>query len=213
MPEYSKAFIVGGWSEDHVLLEGLTREVAEGPHRIVDEAESITLAEALANPIKLNQEAGRRIVIAHSAGFMAIKEAGVIIALNGVEPTPLIKTILGGVRTGTNKAIGHDEYVTKTGLANGFLEVLRHPSTLSIPFKVQNFSTVRTMIDRKESFPGGRVYLPTDEDEFGFGCNGEVELARQNGITAATLKGWHGQPLLHPRAGAEQINRYLNEVS
>jgi hypothetical protein len=210
MTEYSKAFVIGGWSEDHAFLEGLTREISEGPNRIVAEAESLTLAEALKNIDALNHETPRRIVVVHSAGMMAVREAGLVVALNGAEPTPLGKTIWGGIKVATNSAIGREEYANEPRLTSGIIEVLRHPSTLAIPLRVRKFSTVQTLIRGSASFPDGRVYLPSEDDEFGFGSNGEVDLANRHGVTAQMLEGWHNQHLLHPRAGAEQIKKFVN---
>lgn len=210
MAEYSKAFIIGGWSEDHDFLAGLTREVSEGPNRFVDEADPLTLAEAFGRVEDVGREARRRIVITHSAGMMAVRQAGMVVALSGVEPTPLSAIICGGYRVGVNRQVGHDAYVIETGLINGFMEVTRHPTTLGVLLKARAFSTVRTMIGRAGLFPDGRVYLPADKDEFGFGSHGEVDLAQRHGVTAHMLPGWHNQPLLHPREAAGQIKTALN---
>jgi hypothetical protein len=213
MTEYSKAFLIGGWSEDHDFLTGLCREVTEGPNRFVDGIEPLTLAEALDSTDKINRESEHRLVIAHSAGMMAIHTAGIIVALNGAEPTSLAGAIAGGIKVGANKSIGHESHVAESTVVNGVREVVRHPVTLSIPFRLRNYSTVWTLIEGKTAFPGGRVYLPTDRDEFGFGSHGEVGLARCHGIVAAMLAGWHNQPLLHPRASAAHIKSALEATS
>ncbi|MBA2279592.1 hypothetical protein H0V99_04100 [Candidatus Saccharibacteria bacterium] len=213
MSEVSKAFVIGGFSEDHTFLEGFTNEICDGPHSLVDEAESITIAEGFKDIDKLNKEAARRIIFAHSAANMVIRKAGIIVALNGVEPTPLFKTIRGAVKVGTNSEIGRDEHIPKTGLTNGFKEVMRHPSTLKVPFMVRKFSTSQMLIDGgKEAFPGGRLYLPTDMDEFGFGSDETVTYATSHGISAKMLPGYHNQPLLHPREAVRQIYEILDEI-
>lgn len=170
MAEVLKAFVIGGFSESHRFLEGFTRIVCEGPNRLVEEAESITLGDALADIDKLNKEAVNRIVFFHSAGGLAVQKAHIAVAMNGAEPTPLLQTLKGAIKVGTNKEAGLEPGLRKTGLRHGALEVGRHPSTLKVPLEVRHFSTVQMLVDGgTEAFPGGRLYLPTHNDEFGFG--------------------------------------------
>jgi len=214
MAEYKQAFVVGGWSEDHDFLEGLTDAVSGGPHRIVENADSVTLAKALHDDYKWNLRFKDAMVIAHSAGMMAVHDAGIVVALNGVEPTPLLATIQGGKRVALEGNITpDDEHVIPTGLTNGLFEVLRHPIiSAKIPFRVRDFSTIRQMIIYKRHFPDGRIYLPTTDDEFGFGHHGEVDKARQHGILAEMVPGYHNQHLLRPQEGAKLIKNKLNEL-
>lgn len=211
MSEFNKAFVVGGWSEGYRFLEGLTRCVSEGPNRLVAEAESVTLGYALREADKFNKEAARRLVIGHSAAFMAINRAGLAVSLNGAEPTPLPKTIFGGLRVGTNK-IGKEEAIVPPKLTDGFMEIAMSPRTMLVPFWLRQFSTLNKLINNAEAYPGGRVYLPADKDEFGFGSNGEVDRARACGIVSWRVQGWHNQPLLYPSQSVAQIHEALNRL-
>lgn len=211
MAELNKAFVVGGWSEGFRFLEGLTQSVSEGPNRLVYEAESVTLGYALKESDKFNKEAARRLVIGHSAAFMAIDRAGLAVSLNGAEPTGLCRTLIGGIRVGTNK-IGKEESATPPKFSDGFMEVAMAPQTIMVPFWLRQFSTVDKLINNAEAYPGGRVYLPTDKDEFGFGGHDEVERARRDGIVSWMLEGWHNQPLFCPDASVAQIKLALNQL-
>lgn len=212
MAEYKKAFVIGGWSEDLPYIDGLSQEISEGRHRFVDEADSITLGWALANGDKLAQEAKRRIVIAHSSAPMAIRESGIIVTLNGAEPTLPHLSIFGGLRTACNRQIGYDESVPAPNLLNSVRELLRSPRTLAVPGWLVGFSTVKLLLGNKESFPDGRVYLAYDKDEYGFGQHGEIELARADGMVADMLEGWHNQPMQHPVTAARDIKASLDEL-
>jgi hypothetical protein len=214
MSEYAKAFVVCGWSECRGFGEGLACQVAEGPHKIVDEAEVLTLAYALRHSEKVNKETPRRIVLAHSAAILAIHSAGIIVAMNGPEPTPLRKTLQGGIRVATEPNITPDrEHTIAVDPMDGVYEVLKHPLTWRVPLRVRHFSTVQYLIDGKQVFPGGRVYLPTDKDEFGFGDANAVKRAREHGIVADLLPGWHNSPLLLPCEGAEQVKTALERLA
>jgi len=215
MSKYAKAFVVGGWGETEEYIQGLTNEIQleEGPHGFVEHAEGITLAEALRHKRVINKDAEKRLVVTHSAGIMAIDNAGVIVALNGPEPTLLPRTIMGGRRVIRECNITPDDYVTKTSAWDGVDEVLHHPVTWAVPFLVQCFSTVRKLARHERAFPGGRIYLQTESDEFGFGSGDNIEWARQNGIIADMLPGFHNQPMLRPREGAEQISIALARLT
>lgn len=214
MAEYSKAFVLGGWSEDLDFIEPLAREADSGPHRIVEEAHPVTLAWALDNADKLNRESTRRIVLGHSAAKMAIRRAGILFVMNGAEPTPFYKTIARGFKVAFNGRIGREEHVPKPGVLNGIAEVAKHPSTLAVPWRVRTFSSVDSVIeDGEDAYPDGRVYLPTHLDEFKFGHKGEIAKARDNGIYAEMLQGYHNHPMLHPRAYMAEVERILNTIS
>jgi hypothetical protein len=214
MSEYSKAFVVGGWSEDCSSLTGLIEEITTGPHSFVDDADPLTLAEVMRRNDAYNTEFARRIVITHSAGIMAVHRAGVVIAMNGPERTSLTRLIRGAGEIAVNIASAmHEDQAAPIGLTNGLREVFAHPITMTIPFRVGYFSTVRKLIDGKANYTDGRAYLVTTEDEFGFGENGEVSLARQHGLVAQMYPGSHNQHLWNPRAGAGQIRLALNDLA
>jgi hypothetical protein len=209
--EIKKAFVIGGFSEDHAFLEAFTRAICEGENRIVEDAESITLAEAYRNRGKLNTEAAHRIVFPHSAGNEVIRQAGIFVGLNPIEPTPFLKTILRGIKVANNHEIGREDHVAKPSPISGFVEVVKHPSNLKAPLIVRKFSTVQMLVDGgTEAFPEGRLYLPTRQDEFGFSSDELVTYAKIHGITSEMLDGYHNQPLLHPRAAVAQISGLLN---
>ena len=215
MAEYNKAFVVGGWSESEDFLWGLTNEISNGDSRIVAEAEAITLAAALRNKKRFNQEAKNRIVVAHSAGMMAVTNAGVIVALNAAEPTLVRQAVRGAVRVGTEPNIEpQTDFVKPTSLSDGFIEIARHPSLLvTVPVRLRSYSTIQTLVEGEAAFPDGRAYLPTEYDEFGFGSHNEVEQALEHGITARMLPGYHNQPLLRPQEGAEHIQWAVNQLT
>lgn len=209
MPEIDKAFIIGGWSESVKSLEPLAESLgAQGLFREVD---IFTLGKALEDK-KINAAARNRSVVTHSAGAFAIHQAGLIVVLNGVEPTPLHRLTLGAFGVAFNRQIGHEEGVRVMGLADAAIELARSPYTLGLPYRLSHFSSLKRLIDYAEMFPEGRAYLPTDKDEFGFGGHGEVDKAREYGIYAEALPGAHSQPLLHPNAAAQAISRALESL-
>lgn len=212
MTEFSRAFVIGGWSEDLGYIESLAKAVSESGHSFVDSAEPITLAEARKIHDKFNREAARRVVITHSAGVLAVDNAGVIMTLNGPEPVSLAELISGAKAVSSNQAIGYEDGVPLAGPTNAVKELARHPSTLFTPLKLQKFSTVHKLIAHRDSFPGGRAYLAYDHDEYGFGAHGEVQLARKHDIAAYLLDGWHNQPMQHPTEAARNLYRAINEL-
>jgi len=214
MAEINKAFVYGGFSEDTQFLAAFTNALCTGPDRLFDEAEAFTWAQVDADFDKLSLEARRRALFPHSAGAMLVKHAALVATLNGVEPTPIHKTIWHAKDVASNHEIGREAHVTKSGILDAAVEVFRHPSTLKIPFLVRKFSTVQMLIDGGEkAFPGGRLYLPTRQDEFGFGGEEEVALAQANGITAELLEGFHNQPLVHPIAAVRKIGQLLDRTN
>ncbi len=215
MAEYSKAFVVGGWSESKDFLWGLTNEITTGKFGFVSEAEAITLAEAKRNKNGFKNEVIKRIVVAHSAGMMAIRRGGVVIAINGAEPTPLRKAFRGLKSLSTeSNTIPDSEHVIATGLLDGLVEVMRRPSQLvTVPWQLRTFSTLQILIENVEGFPGGRAYLPTEHDEFGFGSQGEVAIALEHGIVARMFPGYHNEPLHRPQEGAQAIAWAINQLN
>jgi len=212
MAEVSKAFVVGGFSESKRFLEGFTNVVSNGPDRIVEDAEPITLGWAFANSDKFNKEAENRIVFFHSAGGLVVRKARIAVAMNAAEPNPLGQTLKGAIKVGTNGEIGREEGLRKTGLRHGAMEVARHPSTLAVALLVREFSTLKMLVaGGTEAFPEGRLYLPSHNDEFGFGSYWDVMIAQANGITAEMQDGFHNQPLLHPTPAVKRIGELLNE--
>lgn len=213
MPELEKAFVIGGFSEDLAFLEAFTNAVSSGPDRIVEDAEPITLAYALRNKEKLNDEAAGRVVFAHSAALLAIEKAGVVVAMNAAEPTKLARTVIGAVKTSTNKQIGREPHVAEPTFSSAFVEVAKHPSTWSVPFRVRSFSSLNVLLTGgRHAFPGGRFYLPSRDDEFGFGRVELVDYANKHGIVAQMLEGFHNQPLLHPNATVKQIHDIFEQT-
>lgn len=214
MTKHNKAFVVGGWSESEAFLWGLTNEISAGTHSIVDEAETITLAMALRNKEKFDKEARSRLVITHSAGMMAVHNAGMIVALNAPEPTPLRRAVQGVIRTTKPNVEPEAALVKQTGLSDGLGELARHPSlVVAVPARLRTFSTVQTLIEGETAFPGGRAYLPAEHDEFGFGSQGEVERAQEHGIVARMLPGYHNQTLLRPQEGAQYVQWALEQLA
>lgn len=215
MAEYNKAFVVGGWSENKNFLWGLANEISTGKFSIVSDAETVTLAEAQRKKDKFLKEAQNRIVIAHSAGMMAIRRAGIVIAINGAEPTPFLMAVRGALRLSTKSNTEPDfDHVIATGLSDGLREVMLHPSQLiTVPLRLRAFSTLQRLTESNTSFPDGRVYLPTEHDEFGFGSHGEVEVALEHGIVARMLPGYHNQPLQRPQEGAKDIAWAIDQLN
>lgn len=215
MAEYSKAFVIGGFSEGEKFLKGFTNAVSQGPGRIVEDADFLSYAYARKHADKLAKEARRRIVFEHSLGTSTVKEAGIVVAMNGAEPIERMRDTVGRAwKVFNNHDIKREEQVKHPSRLSGPWEVTKHPGTLGVLSRLKNFSTLQMLIDGgTEAFPDGRFYLPTIDDEFGFGHNGEVELARTHGITAEMLPGWHNQPLLHPVKAVEQISAILNATN
>lgn len=205
--EIKKAFVVGGFSESIHFLSPFTREICEGEYRIVDEAEPIPVADILANPENFLKESRRRLVVSHSFGAIAIREAVRVVMLNPVEPTPLHQTFKGALRVATNQKIGREPNVPQLGLTDPARELMRHPViNAKIPFWVRRASGLQVLINGgTHAFPGGQYYLPTNEDEFGFGRVEYVERALEQGIIAELLSGYHNQPLLHPASAVQHI--------
>jgi hypothetical protein len=212
MSEVQKAFVVGGFSEDLDFLWGLTNELSNGEHRTF-ETEALTWAQVHNDFEKFSKEAKHRALFGHSGATLhfAGVEAPMVFALAGVEPTPLHKSLTGAIKVGTNTKVGHDDGVIETGLKNGFLEVLKHPSTIQIPFRIRHFSTFDMLVQKAADFPEGRFYLPARLDEFGFGSDiGRVVTADAYGIRASYFGDWHNSAMLHPKEAARGIYQRLN---
>lgn len=212
MSEVNKAFVIGGFSEDLDFLWGLTNEISRGEHASFDDADSLTWADVHNDYENFAKEARNRAVIGHSGATLHFAgiEAPIAIAIAGVEPTPLHKSVTGAFAVAFNKEIGHDEGVKKTGLTNGFVEVAKHPSSLRIPFRIRKFSTVEMLKAKATDFPAGRFYLPARDDEFGFGDDQKIKDAYWSGINASYLGRWHNSALLQPKQAAKSLNNRLN---
>jgi hypothetical protein len=206
-----KAIVVGGFSESEEFLAGLRAALGSG---LFQDVEQVTLANALKYHEDLQEAAERCTVVAHSLGPIAVRAAGAFISLNGAEPTSLLKSAVGAYRVSTNfDRISHEEGMPPIGFLDGAIETAKNPRTLLATLKLGKFSTVQMMIDGgEEAFPGGRVYLPSDKDEYGFGHHGEVERAQKAGIIAAMRDGYHDEALLHPHKTVAQIAQILEEA-
>lgn len=212
MIEYTKAFIVGGWSECPGDLERLAYEITEGEHRFASEVEAFSLASVLERIKGFAEEAKRRVVVTHSAGAMAVEGAGALVTMNGPEPTPFKRLAQGALLVATH-GVGHHEYALPTALKSWEAEICRR-STLTIPLRVTRFSTIKKLISGLEAgeYPGGCAYLVGAKDEFGFGSHKEVDLAASSGIPAAVLPGRHNTALISPAGYVEQIAKFVTRV-
>lgn len=211
MAELDTAVVIGGFSESEDFMWGLTNAVSNSG--IASRVEGLTYAQAKRRPDILTEDPSRIIAITHSIGAEAVEEAGIFCALNGVEPTQVPHTIARAFKVFTNRKVGRDaEHTIKTGLLDGPKEVLRNISTLGALTTTRKFSTVQKMIDGGTVlFPAGRIYLPTDKDEFKFGSGDEVERAAEDGIVAYMLDGYHNTPLFHPVEAVETIRTIIED--
>lgn len=213
MAELDTAVVIGGFSESEEFIWGLTNAVSNSG--IASRVEGLTYAQAKEQPDILTEDPSRIIAITHSIGAEAVEEAGVFCALNGVEPTQVPHTIVRAFKVFTNSKVGRDaDNTIKTGMLDGPKEVLRNISTLGALVTTRKFSTIQKMIDGgTDLFPVGRIYLPTDKDEFKFGSRDEVSRADEHGIIAYTLDGYHNTPLFHPVQAAATVRDILeNEL-
>lgn len=190
-------------------LWGIANELTSGPHKIARDAVTVTLGEGLKDPEQLESLLTESDAIGISAGTKLIKAARSIISLNGLEPTSKLKLIK---EMGREKMSNNDGHIKPDVSNTDFLkEFFRSPS---MPIRVlhwaKHFSTVNHMIKGgRASFPEGRLYLPTDDDEYGFGNNGEVQKALEHGIYAKLLPGTHGEAVLRPREHSRRIKEAL----
>ncbi len=212
MSEVKKAFVIGGFSEDHDFLWGLTNEISRGEHATFDDADSLTWAEVHNDYENFAKEAKHRAIIGHSGATLHFAgiEAPIAISIAGVEPTPLRKSVTGAVKVAFNKELNHDDGVKDTGLANSIIEVAKHPSSLQIPFRIRSFSTADMLIRKAYDFPAGRFYLPALMDEFGFGDITSVQILKSYGVKASFFGDWHNSAFLQPIAAAESLKNRLN---
>lgn len=211
MAELNKAFLYGGFSESYEFIEPLARAISEGPNRFVDEAELFTLAEARSAPEAFVEEGRRRIIITHSAGATALRRAGMVITLNGIEPTPTRKILCGSIKVGLNGDIGREDGVPAPSLLDAFDEVCDNSETLKLLLETRHFSTLGLLAKGDKQFPEGRIYLPTDQDEYGFGRH-LVDVANRLDVYAKMLPGYHNQAMLHPNWAAGEIKHCIEEL-
>jgi hypothetical protein len=208
--ELRSAILIPGFSESARFVEGLQKELVDGPYASFDQVDVLLLGDALARPEKYAHAFTDRAVITHSAGIMAVEGAGAIVALNPPEPTPLHRTVVGATKIAFDKAVGAEEGIIVGGLFEPALELAKHPIVnAKIPFKIRNFSTVKYLIERAGQFPFGRQVYSFDQDQFGFHKPDMVSLANLSGIFARTLHGKHNHPMFQPRDTLKQIDQAL----
>ncbi len=210
MIEYTKAFIVGGWSEIPSDLAAFAHEITEGDYSFVSEAEVYTLSEALAGIRHFQAEARRRTVITHSAGALAVADAGSLITLNGPEPTSLKKLFTTAPIVAWHGLSRH-EFTARSGVKGWASELGQRP-VIQLISRISKFSTIEMLRGRESGDCGGCAYIVSARDEFGYGLHGEVELARTSGIPAAVLPGGHNQALVTPEIYAKQIAKFMSRV-
>lgn len=214
MVAFKEAVIVGGFGQSRDALWGLANEISSGEHAFASDVDIVTLAEGMDGAKELGKPAESRIVLAISAGTKLVEQAGVFVSLNGAEPTPYRRSISAALFHG--EKLSENDGHTKPNLSDNdpVFEIVRNPGTIRALRWAKHFSTVQHMIrGGQEAFPSGRAYLPTFDDEFGFGSNGEVEIAQSNGIAAMHLPGTHGEAVLRPRNHTGYIKQVLETMN
>lgn len=212
MSEISEAVIIGGYAEYEESLWPLANAVSSGPTRLVENATAKTLNWAIENPEELDALTEGKMTLAHSFGATVVRKAGLYIVLNGAEPTSLYRSAVGAIKVKQSRETEEGVPAPNDKLSNR--ELLSNKRVaMSTPFKVRRASSLQTMIDGgQEAYPDGRLYLPRLDDEFRFGQYGEVDTAREHGITAHMLEGKHNDPLNFPQRTTEEIQEILSTI-
>lgn len=216
MSEIKEAIIQGGLAEYPESLDPLANAVSSGPNRLVEDATPITLNWALDNPEQYSRLVSDKLVIAHSFGALLVPRSGVIVALDGVEPTSLRKAQQGARMIQQNvPQIGREAGVPENDQAASNREIFgsigNFRNFLRVTWAVRKSSTLSHLIEGGEAaFPEGRLYLPYADSEYGFGDQAKVDEAQQHGITAELLPGTHNRALVYPDETIQHVNRLMN---
>lgn len=210
--ESGKAIIVLGNSERHEVGELWGRTLDE--RRLFDYVDVVTLNEAaaLVGRASLRQRLKESTVFTHSAGVTRLAESRQVIALNPPEPVNGILELIRRANEVGKDKIPAEYGAVVTGLADltkaGF-ELARSPlSTVKTLWLIGHagYSTVNTLIERAEDFPGGRAIVHCDADGFGF-SSADMAVAADNGISTLEIQdAFHNSVLFQP-------SRILDEMT
>ena len=203
------AVIIGGFSESPECLAPLTNEFS----KLFSDIEQLTWTQAYRRRHTLARDVMNRTVITHSAGAMYLHCGERGIALSGVEPTHPIRSVVRAGHVAYN-TLAARELENPMSLRRSAHELLHHPDHLRVLGRVGMFSTAERLIRKgAEGFPGGRYYLPSERDEFGFTRPDMIARAAEHGIVTGYVGRLHNDPITNPRNTVTQIKQLLEVKS